>query len=191
MNEFFARFRGLPGARQVAAVGAVALIALGGATAAFAQSTPTAAAPNAQAQTTPAAKPVDRALERAFQAEKNVLARQESRLQKADAAIPKLEARIQGLKAQGRDTTKLEAGLNDFKQAVAAARADHAQAQSALATHAGFDANGKVVDRAQARQTVTQAGKAEREFHQAMRKGSHQLAIAIRQYRQANRAGIE
>ena len=52
---------------------------------------------------------------------------------------------------------------------------------------AGFDANGKVTDLKEARKTVLDAGKEERQFQRVMRQGVAKLAKAIREFRKDNR----
>ncbi|MCL5959687.1 MAG: hypothetical protein M1358_10315, partial [Chloroflexi bacterium] len=103
----------------------------------------------------------------------------------------KVQSYIDNQKAKGKDTSSLETALANFKAAVATAQSDYDTAKSTLDARAGFDANGEVTDIAQARSTVQTAGKAERQFHQTMRKATVDLRKALRQYRQANRPEAE
>jgi len=126
-------------------------------------------------------------LERLLKREQNVLVNEQKRLTRAGEIATRVQNYIDNQKAKGKDTSELEAALADFNAAVASAHEDYETAKRILDAKAGFDENGKVVDPAQARETVRAAGKAEREFHQTMRKAVRQLRIAIRQYRHDNR----
>ena len=152
----------------------------------------TLAIPSARAfadPATPEAKPPARQyerLEKLLRREQNVLEREQKRLRRAGEIATKVQSYIDNQKAKGKNTSKLEAALADFKAAVASAQEDYNTAKRILDAKAGFDGNGKVVDPAQAKETVRTAGKAEQQFHRTMRKAVHQLRTAIRQYRHDN-----
>jgi hypothetical protein len=99
----------------------------------------------------------------------------------------KVQARIDELKAQGRDTSALEAALASYRDEIAAAQASHSTAADILSAHAGFDADGHVTDPEQARHTVLDARQALQDARLTLRKAVLDLRIAIRDYRQANR----
>ena len=127
--------------------------------------TPAGSTPATPAPANPAAPQANGAvaiarLERLYKVEQGVLERQATVLSNAERLISRAENIVQRLKARGLDTSKLEAALKDLKADLAQAQTDHDQAAGILATHAGFDAQGKVTDRQLARQTVVDAGKA-------------------------------
>lgn len=71
-------------------------------------------------------------------------------LTKADNLAARLEEEIAKQKAAGRDVSRLEEKLNEFKEWIAEARTSYDSAKSAYASPTGFDSNGKVTDVTQA-----------------------------------------
>ncbi len=65
-----------------------------------------------------------------------------------------IQMNIQKYQKMGWDTTELEAALVNYQNALEAANSFHLAADDLIATHAGFDDNGKVVDITQARLTM-------------------------------------
>jgi hypothetical protein len=149
-----------------------------------AQGTNPPAQPAGQSQQT---KQVDR-LEKAYQRELKALDAQAKRLAAADDRVQKFSERIANLKSQGKDVSALEKALNDFKDVLKAARASHDSAAAILRTRAGFDANGKVTDAQQAKDTVQEAAKLLRQARQDLRPAVRDLAQAVRQYIKDNRS---
>ena len=176
-------------ARNWAAVAAAAgglvtatALPLSGATA-YASSPAVDPAPQARAQRV---NQTDR-LERLLKREQTVLQNEAKRLQQAATVETKLQDRINDLKGKGKDTSALEKALADFKAAIATAQSDYDTAKTTLDAHAGFGSNGEVLDIKQARQTILAAGKAERQFHQTVRKAARELRREVRQYRLSER----
>ena len=124
-------------------------------------------------------------LERLFNRELRVLDREQKALERAGQRAARIQERIDNLKSQGKDTSKLEEALADFRAGIASAQSFFNAAKGILDARAGFDANGNVVDLAAARGTVREAGKAERQFFQAMRKAVRELLRDIREYRKS------
>jgi Mg2+ and Co2+ transporter CorA len=58
------------------------------------------------------------------------------------------------LKVMGANTTELETALAEFRTAAEQAKPIYASCEGIIASHKGFDANGKVTDSAQALQTL-------------------------------------
>lgn len=94
---------------------------------------------------------------------------------------------IDELAAQGEDVSLLQAGLDAFRAAVDEAQGHQDRAQAVLDEHAGFDENGKVVDRQQAVETIRQAGRALRDGHRALKDGAIQLRRAVSDWRRQHR----
>jgi hypothetical protein len=69
----------------------------------------------------------------------------------------KLQDYITKAKANGEDTSSLDAVLADLNAKIPQSQSYHDQAASALGTHAGFDSNGNVTDETTALQTLKSA----------------------------------
>jgi hypothetical protein len=130
---------------------------------------------------------VDERLARLYDREQHWLDLQADNLEHANEAVTRAQERVAGLKSQGKDTAALEAALAAIKQQIAAAQTAHDGAASILASHAGFGDGGKVIDREQARQTVTGAGDALRDAQLALKQARLDLLKALHDWRKANR----
>ena len=160
-----------------------ALFALPTSTVAAQSPTPPAAQPQATpAQPDKAAARIAR-LEKAFQIEQKTLERQSNWGDRADKVITRVQTFIAKLKAKGIDPAKLEKALANFQVKLADARAFHASAVGILSTHAGFDANGKVTDVAQAMATVKSAHQILSDARGAMSGTIRNLLEALRDMR--------
>lgn len=122
-------------------------------------------------------------LEQWFGREKLVYQNQSTRLERAQEIVVKMETYIAKEKAAGYDTSSLEAALNKYRTAITSCQANLTTAGNLIATHAGFDDNGIVVDTKAALQTVKQIGQAERQFHLTITPATIDLRIAFRAYR--------
>jgi hypothetical protein len=125
-------------------------------------------------------------LERAFEREKDWLARQGDNLAKAEAGADKLAELIEKAKANGVDTSELETALAHFLGQIARAQHSHDEAAAIIDAHAGFNGGGKVTDAAQALETVKGAGKALREAAQVMVDAAKDLRASVRAWREAH-----
>lgn len=125
-------------------------------------------------------------LERAFEREKDWLARQGDRLAKADAGAEKLAGLIEEAKAKGVDTSELETALAQFLGQMARAQHSHDEAAAIIDAHAGFNGGGKVTDADQALETVKAARDALREAAQVMMGAARDLRSAVRAWREAH-----
>ena len=125
-------------------------------------------------------------LEQAYQREQAWLTTQQNNLNKMNTVADKVQQFITTQQGKGKDVTALQAALATFKSQLVTAQASHTTAANVLSTHLGFDANGKVTDAAQARQTLLEARQSLRDAHDVMRQAVNDLRRAIRQWRQAN-----
>ncbi len=91
-------------------------------------------------------------------------------------------------RALGRDTSSLDAALANFNAQIAEASTAHDQAGSILSAHAGFTANGRVANRAQAVQTLNSARDYMRQAHNLIASSGRDLNAALRAFHQANDA---
>jgi hypothetical protein len=126
-------------------------------------------------------------LENLLMREKVALNNQADRLARTPEVVAKTEAFIQKMKDKGLDTSNLEKALASYEKGVQAAQEYHDQAAAILANPAGFDANGKVVDRKQAAETVRTAGNALRRAHLEITEASMDLRAAVREFIEENK----
>ncbi len=122
-------------------------------------------------------------LEKALEREKDWLARQSDNLAKAEAGADKLAGLIEQAKANGVDTSDLEAALAQFRGQIGSAKHAHDEAAAILDAHAGFNGGGKVTDAAQALETVKSAGSALREAARVMVGAAKDLHAAVQAWR--------
>jgi hypothetical protein len=144
-----------------------------------------ASAAPANRPTTP--KPANAALPRTYKLEQNRLMIQDIRLKNAVLHADKLDQLIARLKAKGQDTAVLEQAVAAFRADIATARAEWQAASTTLATHTGFDNNGKVTNADQARATLKDAHSHMEQTHTIARSAYQKLHTAIVAYRKAHR----
>jgi len=142
------------------------------------------AAPSSK-PTTP--KPANAALARTYKLEQNRLRLQDVRLKNADQHAGKLDQLIAKLKAKGQETTVLEQAVAAFRTDIAHARAEWQAAEAILATHAGFDNDGKVTNADQARATLKDAHNHMQQARTIARGAYEKLHAAVVAYRKAHR----
>ncbi len=128
----------------------------------------------------------DKALANFLTREQNVYDAQTHRLEVADKLAAKIQDWIDKLKAKGKDTGGLEAGLAAFNTQITQAKAAHDQAGQLLQAKAGFNADGTVADRDQAHATVLDIRTALRTAHLALVMAMPDLRKAINEWRAAN-----
>jgi len=126
-------------------------------------------------------------LEYGLKREQLRLTGQQDRLDLARQGAADAQSLIDELSAQGKDTTKIQTALNTFNTQLEAAQAAHDEAKQILDAKAGFDANGKVTDPGQARETLQSARKALEQARQILQQAAKEFRQAMREFRQANR----
>jgi hypothetical protein len=145
------------------------------------------AAAQTQTPTTPQSPEVKAAriarLEKAYQAERKALETQAKNLDRADKLADRIQTVIDTAKSKGVDTSKLVAALAAFNAKVSDAKTLHAKAEGILSTHAGFTANGKVIDPAQARDTLTAAHQALKDARQSLGGSFKELINFVKEWR--------
>jgi multidrug efflux pump subunit AcrA (membrane-fusion protein) len=132
-------------------------------------------------------KPANAALARTYKFEQNRLKIQAMRLKNADLYAGKIDGLITKLKAKGRDTAALEQAVAAFRTDIAQARAEWQAAEAILATHAGFDNDGKVTNADQARATLKDAHSHMQQARTIAHHAYEKLHAAIVAYRKAHR----
>jgi len=130
---------------------------------------------------------VDALLEKIWAREQTLYQRQNDRLAKADEFFARVQSGIDKATAKGYDASGIQAALDALQTAVEAARPIHANAASLIAAHAGFDANGKVTDRAQARETVKLLGQSLRDYRSTVGDPFKALREAVKAFRKAHK----
>jgi DNA repair exonuclease SbcCD ATPase subunit len=108
-------------------------------------------------------------------------------LDRSDEMIARAEEILAKLEAQGKDTTELETALANFEDALEKVQPIYESASAIIAAHAGFDADGKVTDAAQAQQTLKDLRAKSQEAKEAMDGAGKALREAIKAFREANR----
>jgi hypothetical protein len=151
--------------------------------------TPTPQSPSTQPKKDPQAQAAAAAakLEKAYQAELSSADKQGSNFDKLDKLSGKVSDLIAKAKANGKDTSALEAGMAKFNTRASDARKIHDGAVSILKTHAGFDANGKVTDRLAARDTVQNVHNQLQDARQAMARAIKDFRQVVKDWRDANK----
>ena len=105
----------------------------------------------------------------------------------ANLSITQTQEWIAQLQSEGKDTADLEAALSTFQGQVAAAQSAHNNAQSIIDAKAGFDANGKVIDEEQAKQTMKDVRDAMKECRDIIQPASQAFREAVKAYLQSLR----
>lgn len=179
------RLRKPPAKKAILASLVLALMALGifGATGA------SAASLNARVTATSATTSAAHAtrLENLLKREQLLLTNQKDRLALSNEVTAEASKWVAELKSEGKDAAALETALNAYEAAASSASGYLQTATSTLASPAGFDSTGAVVDQAQARATIKTAGRAERQFHLTIAPAAMQFRAAVLSYRAANR----
>ena len=125
-------------------------------------------------------------LENAFSREKTNLTIQAENILRMDRLTEKAQERIDALMAKGKDVSGLEAALAAFENALVDINTSHGEAARLVASHAGFNDNGKVIDLEAAKITVQKTHEALKATREMMADAGRAIRLAIRQYREAN-----
>jgi hypothetical protein len=92
-----------------------------------------------------------------YQKEQEWLSTQGSNISKLNDAAGKIQGFVDKAQESGEDTSSLEAVIADIHAQLPQSQLFHDGAASILASHAGFDASGKVIDMASAKSTLASA----------------------------------
>ncbi len=105
---------------------------------------------------------------------------------KTEGLIRHTQQLINRAAQNGKDVSAVQAALDAFKDAVDDAKPLYDGAQEIVDSHAGFDANGKVTDDEQAKETIRAMGEKLKEIKDAMGGAGKVLREAIQAFREAN-----
>ncbi|CAG0974528.1 MAG: hypothetical protein OIN86_15230 [Candidatus Methanoperedens sp.] len=104
-------------------------------------------------------------------------------INQADNVSAKVDTAIVKLKANGTDTTKLEADAAEFKIKVTEARDIQAQTLALFATHSGFAQDGTVTNEKDARTFLNKANELQRDTIKKLKEASKQLIEFGKEFR--------
>lgn len=102
---------------------------------------------------------------------------------KADNVTARLNATIQNLNNQSKDTSSLVAIRDNFTALMQQAATEQQNTTSLLATHTGFDSSGMVVNNTDAKAFLTQVDNSQRETVRTLKQAAAQLQKFVNQYR--------
>lgn len=109
----------------------------------------------------------------------------QDRIDTTTEVVDLAEALAAEQRAEGYDTTDLEAALVDIRTQIAEAQQLHDDSARILEEKAGFDDAGQVIDPEQAVDTLKAAGRTMREAHQTLRQARQDLRQALAEYRRS------
>jgi hypothetical protein len=136
----------------------------------------------------PVNKTVDNSrLEQAWARLQQTYQKQGARLAAAEGIITKGQTLIDKATQKGYDTSAVQAALNAFSAALPGAQAAHDNGAAIIASHAGFDENGKVTDRTTAIATTKSLHQVLADTRAAMGGTGKALREAIKAFREANK----
>jgi len=114
--------------------------------------------------------------------------RQGLRLDRADNLLDNLQSRLDLANDNGKDTAAVQAALDLISQAIKDVNPIHQSAKGIIASHKGFDSDGKVTDRIQALETVHSLGQSIKEVRDLVSDPFKLLQDALTAFREANRS---
>jgi hypothetical protein len=112
--------------------------------------------------------------------------RQSDLLSNASTFISRVQALIDKASAKGWDTSGIQAALNALSTVIPAVQAAHDPGAAIIASHAGFDAGGKVTDRSTAITTVKSLAQVLKDTRTAMNGTLKALHEAVKAFRQTH-----
>lgn len=125
-------------------------------------------------------------LERVWMRQQAIFRRESSRLEKASTFIERVQSLIDRANAQGWDASNVQEALDDLGAVIPAVQAAHDPGTGIIASHAGFDATGRVIDREEAMTTIKSLDQVLRNTRAAMDGSGQALRKALRDFREAH-----
>jgi chromosome segregation ATPase len=107
--------------------------------------------------------------------------------EKSDGLVERVNALIERLKEAGESTAELEAALAAYEDAVKQAHPIYESCNGIVNSHKGFDADGKVTDAEQARETIKELGAKFDEIKTAMNGTGKALIELLKSIREAHK----
>ena len=109
------------------------------------------------------------------------------RLKRTEVLTARIQERLDTAKQNGKDVSSLQAAFDIFIQAKTDALSTYPGGSAIISTHAGFDMDGKILDRTLAVKSIESLGDVVRETRDATRDPFRLLRDAIKAFREANR----
>ncbi len=125
-------------------------------------------------------------LERAWAREQRIYERLGVFFERVDDRAAKAQALIDRAEANGKDVSALQAALDDVSAAVKQARPIYQGLNGIVASHQGFDDNGKVTDPVKALETVLDMRAKLIEIRDILRPAAKALRQAVHEFRESN-----
>jgi len=125
-------------------------------------------------------------LELAWARAQIVYQRQGYLLSLVDGVLTRVQILIDRANSKGWDTSSVQAALDAFNAVIPAARAAHLPGAAIIASHVGFDSNGKVTDRAAAIDTTKSLVQVLKNTRTAMNGTGRSLREAVKTFRDAH-----
>jgi shikimate 5-dehydrogenase len=129
-------------------------------------------------------------LEKVWVRMQTVYHRQDDRLAKTNDLVARVQNLIDKTNQKGWDTSTIQAKLDAFASVIPAVQVAHDPGAAIIASHNGFDANGKVVDRSTAVATVKFLGQVVKDTRAAMNGTGQELRQAIKAFRNAHKPAV-
>jgi chromosome segregation ATPase len=107
-------------------------------------------------------------------------------IERSATMVKRIQTLIDKAAENGKDVSALQAALDAYEQAIDEAGPMYKEAQSIVAKHAGFDADGKVTDVEQARSTLKELGAQLKELREQIGAPGKALREAVKAFREAN-----
>jgi uncharacterized protein YaaR (DUF327 family) len=107
--------------------------------------------------------------------------------EKSDGLVERVNAMIERLKEAGESTAELEAALAAYEDAVKQAHPIYESCNGIVNSHKGFDADGKVTDAEQAKETIKELGAKFGEIKTAMNGTGKTLIELLKSIREAHK----
>lgn len=130
-------------------------------------------------------------LEELFQREQVALERLAGFISSGEVAISRVQGLIDRGNANDLDTSALSAAISSFESSLATSQNAYGTAAGILASHAGFNGSGKVMDRDAALQTLKEAGAAMKSAGSTLKDASGSLRTAVQSWVQANKPSVD
>jgi hypothetical protein len=108
-----------------------------------------------------------------------------------DQYAAEVAASIATVKSQGRDVNDLENGLAQFGNRIAYSKAEWQSADALLSAHAGFDAQGNVVDKGQAKWTLDTSHDQLMQIKQSAKIAKNELNDLFSRYDRINKIHVD
>ncbi len=141
---------------------------------------------NTTTPTPPTQSPADR-LEIVWVKEQAIYTKLGSFLNNSNPFLTRVQGLINKAKANGKDTSTLQAALDAFASAVKQAEPIYQNAGVIVSSHEGFDENGKVINQVQALATVNDLRNNFIEIRQLLLGPRQALRDALKAFREANK----